>query len=75
MPVLDPSLALFNFEDEGPSFALEVDDDEMDRALELESWLTTTRPKGRMLGMRKDHRLSPKELPAWAGYSSNALDW
>lgn len=81
LPALDPSLALFDFEPEEagpsprPSFTLDVEDDEMAKALEVDSWYAGSRPRGRMMGVRKDHRLSPRELPAWGGYSSNTLDW
>ncbi|ORY55159.1 hypothetical protein BCR35DRAFT_335655 [Leucosporidium creatinivorum] len=89
LPSLDPDLSAFNFtatEEESaseggpsprPSFAvdLEVEEEELIKAVESDSWYETSRPKGRMAGVRKEHRLAPAVFPAWTGYGQAAQDW
>lgn len=60
-----------------PSFAAdsEVEEEEMIKAVEADSWYETSRPKGKMTGVRREHHLAPSVFPSWTGYGQASLDW
>jgi hypothetical protein len=55
------------------SFALE--EEEMEVVEEAEEWFDQSRPRGRMLGLQRDHRLEASEAPDWTAYGHGSLDW
>lgn len=60
-----------------PSFGAEseLEEEEMLKVVESDSWYEASGPKGRMTGVRKEHRLAPAVFPSWTGYGQAALDW
>lgn len=60
-----------------PSFSVDVEQevDDIAKLVEADSWYETSRPRGKMTGLRRDHRLPHAVLPHWTGYGQASLDW